>query len=214
MREWNRSSMIQYWDAVGAKYQLLFKDEFQGKPFDLKVLDAFAGSLKPGARVCDVGCGPCGHVTRLLADRRLDVIGVDVSPVCVDLARQLQRSLPFEVMDASALEFSISSLDGIVAYYLFHYIPLIQWPDVLSEFRRVVRPGGRILIVLKTGAGEGWIPDPLGETPDVFWAARSLKDLEEIVESSDFQITLGEQRGAMPREIAVDRIYLQAVCSK
>ena len=63
----HQSAIIRYWDCVAARYLELFRDEIRDKPFDLALLRKLADSIGKGARVCDVGCGPCAHVTRFLA---------------------------------------------------------------------------------------------------------------------------------------------------
>ena len=68
---WRRTG--QYWDSVADRYLELFRHELQEKPYDRDVIIAFTGMLSAGAPVCDAGCGPCAHVTRLLADAGLDV---------------------------------------------------------------------------------------------------------------------------------------------
>jgi len=210
----HQSAIIRYWDCVAARYLELFRDEIRDKPFDLALLRKLADSIGKGARACDVGCGPCAHVTRFLADAGLDIIGIDISPACINLARREQSSIEFRLMDAAALEFPTSSFDGLIAYYLLHYLPLRSWPQVLSGFARVLRPGGRLLVVQKIGRGEAWIPDPMGSDAETFWAATQQAELEEIVVSAGFRLLEGLTRGPLPAEIAVDRIYLLAERAK
>jgi ubiquinone/menaquinone biosynthesis C-methylase UbiE len=206
----HHDQVIRYWNSVAAQYLALFRDEMNGKPFDLSLLRRFAEHLGPHARVCDVGCGPCAHVTGLLAGFGLDVVGVDLSPICIELAGKENPSLDLRVMDAGDLEFEDSSLDGLVAYYLLHYLSQRSWPQVFAGFARVLRPGGRLLIVMKNGEGEGWIRDPLGGDLDTFWAACPMEELERLLQSAGFRVIESHTRHPLSHEIAVDRIYLQA----
>src|SRR6478609_9428926 len=91
--------VIRTWDARADRYLQLFRDEFAGKPFDQAVLADFAVRVGAGGRVCDAGCGPCSQVTALLVGHGLDVLGIDLSPRCVELARGEQPGHRFEVMD-------------------------------------------------------------------------------------------------------------------
>ncbi len=206
----HQAEVIRYWNSVAAQYLALFRNELQGKPLDLSLLRSFAEYLGPLTRVCDVGCGPCAHVTSLLAGFGLNVVGIDLSPVCIELAREEKPSLDLRVMDARELEFEDASLDGLVAYYLLHYLPQRSWQQVLRGFARVLRPGGRLLIVMKKGKGEGWIRDPLGGEIDTFWAACSAEELEDLLHSAGLRVIDSQIRLSLPQEIAVDRIYLQA----
>jgi len=208
------TALLSVADSVAAEYIARFRDELWSKPFDVSLLGAFAGSVGRGARVCDVGCGPCAHVTRLLADLGVETIGVDLSPGCIELARREQPALDLRVMDAMNLSFPASSFDGLVAYYLLHYLTRASWPLLLAEFARVLKPGGRLLVVLKAGEGEAWIPDPMGGAVETFWAACSRNELESFVSSAGFRLVEGSIRHALANEIAIDRIYLQAECAK
>jgi ubiquinone/menaquinone biosynthesis C-methylase UbiE len=209
-RTWNLESVTAYWDRVADRYLELFRDELGGKPFDLRALAAFADRVGRGGRVCDVGCGPCGHVTRYLADRGLEMIGVDVSPRCVALARREQPSLTFEQMDMASLVFPDGTMDGVVAYYAIHYQPAAALPAAIEEFFRVLRPGGELLVVAKAGDGEGWIEDPLGGGEPVFWAAFGADELAAAVAGGGFTVDRVEVRQPQADEIAADRIYVAA----
>jgi len=203
-------AVARCWDARASRYLELFRDEFQSKPYDLAVLETFAAALPAGARVCDAGCGPCGHVARILADRGLDVTGIDLSPKCVALARAEQPSLRFETMDMAAMAFGDCAFDGLIAYYALHDQPKSTLPAVFREFARVLRPGGRLLVVAKEGAGEGWIDDPMGLPAQVFWSAFSPGELRELCINAGFQTPSCAVRDPFPEEIPVRRIYLTA----
>ena len=203
-------AIARCWDARANRYLELFRDEFESKPYDVAVLETFAAALPAGARVCDAGCGPCGHVARILADRGLDVVGIDLSAKCVALARAEQPSLRFETMDMAAMAFGDCAFDGLIAYYALHDQPKSTLPAVFREFARVLRPGGRLLVVAKEGAGEGWIDDPMGLPAQVFWSAFSPGELRELCINAGFQTPSCAVRDPFPEEIPVRRIYLTA----
>jgi ubiquinone/menaquinone biosynthesis C-methylase UbiE len=160
--------------------------------------------------VCDAGCGPCGHVAALLASYGLRVVGIDISPVCVALASKEQPSLAFETMDMGKMRFPDGSLDGLVSYYSIHYQPKATLPDMLREFARVLRPGGRFLLVAKEGQGEGFIEDPMGSGEQVFWSDFSDTELQELLRNAGFTNTSCTVRDPLPDEIQVRRIFVTA----
>jgi SAM-dependent methyltransferase len=108
------------------------------------------------------------------------------------------------------LYFRSAAHNGLVAYYLLHYLPQQSWQQVFAGFARVLRPGGRLLIVMKKGEGEGWIRDPLGGDIDTFWAACSAEELEGLLQSAGLRVIDSHTRLPLPQEIAVDRFYLHA----
>lgn len=152
------ADVVRTWDARAEHYLRLFRHELHGKPFDLEALHAFADRVGVGGKVYDAGCGPCGHVTALLASRGLDVLGIDLSSRCVELARREQPGCRFAVMDQGAI--GAGPLDGLVAYYSLHDQPKRLLPATLASWASAIRPGGQLLIVAKEGMGDGVIDDP------------------------------------------------------
>jgi len=204
------AAISHYWDVVGARYLELFRDEFDGKPGDKRMITRFAADLGAGAKVCDAGCGPCGHVTRLLADADVDAMGVDLSPVCVALARQEQPGLRFEAMDMGRMTFADGAFQGLVSYYALHYLPQSSLSGVIAEFTRVLASGGRLLLVVKQGTQDGWIDDPMGSGEKTYWREFQPAELVALAAANGFAEIQCEVRAALPDEIAVPRIYLTA----
>jgi ubiquinone/menaquinone biosynthesis C-methylase UbiE len=206
-----RAGVVRYWNAVSPRYLDLFRDELSEKPDDVARLTVFAASLPEGGTVCDLGCGPCAHVTQVLADFGLRVTGIDISDVAIDLARREHPGLDLRVMDASALSFRDRGFDGLTAVYLIHYLPQAEWPALFAECVRVLKPGGKLLIVAKEGDGEGLIADPLGGDIETFWSASSPAALEAAVTAAGLHVTETFVRDALAGEIPVRRIFMTAV---
>lgn len=205
-----RSQTARYWDQVAPRYLKLFRNELDQKPFDRELLSAFAASLPQGARVLDAGCGPCGHVTRLLADAGLQMTGIDLSPNCIALARTEQPALTFAAQDMTATTFDAGSFAGLVAYYSLHYLPRTNHDAAFHEFARLLAPGGQLLIAVKEGSSEGWIDDPMGTGERVFWCEFQADELSKLVTEAGFSVLRCTVRDPLPGEIAVRRIYLLA----
>lgn len=105
---------------------------------------------RPGERVLDIGSGP-GYLAAALAERvgrTGAVCAVDPSPAMNALAAQKAHDLPqvtIEVGDALALPFPDGGFDAAVSTQVFEYVA--DMPAALAELRRVLRPGGRALIL-------------------------------------------------------------------
>ncbi|MEU1432842.1 class I SAM-dependent methyltransferase [Streptomyces sp. NPDC005786] len=200
--------VVRTWEARADHYLRLFRHELHGKPFDLEALNAFAGRVAEGGRVYDAGCGPCGHVTELLTARGLDVLGIDLSPSCVALARQEKPGCRFAVMDQR--DVAGERLDGLVSYYSLHDQPKRELATTLTSWAVAIRPGGQLLIVAKEGAHDGVIDDPLGGDLLVYWAEFTEYELRAAVGAAAFRIDDCTVREAYDDEIPTRRIYLAA----
>lgn len=96
--------------------------------------------LAPGVRVLEVGSGS-GHLTKRLAARGVDVIGVDANPNAAEVA----GSDRVRTMRAEALDFDDCSFDAIVSVHAIEHIPALE--AALVEMDRVLRPGGEALFI-------------------------------------------------------------------
>ena len=100
-------------------------------------------------RVLELGCGT-GNLQRALATQReLWSVGLDASPqMLVVTRRKLAVSGQSENLTravAQALPFSVASFDSVVATFPTEYIIDMA---TLAELRRVLRPGGRVVVAL------------------------------------------------------------------
>ena len=103
-----------------------------------------AGDVQ-GRRVLDAGCGS-GTLTEALRARGALVTGFDSSPAMLELARErLGEDVDLQVADISLpLPFADGAFDDVVAALVLHYLE--DWTAPLSELRRVLKPGGRLLL--------------------------------------------------------------------
>src|SRR3954468_15006261 len=152
-------------DAPG--YAEKVRGLLDGKPYLRASLALFADQVHSagGGPVADVGCGP-GYVTGYLHDAGVDAFGIDLSPEMVAIARRDHPDLRFEVGTMTDLDLENDSVVGIVAFWSVIHVPDDSVPGVFAEFRRVVRPGGRVLIGFHVGdetrhTSEGYTGRPI-----------------------------------------------------
>ena len=144
------TSLQAGYDKVAGHYVERIFNELDHKPLDRLLLDRFAGSIGSSGRICDLGCGP-GHVTTYLRERGVDVFGIDLSSAMVDQARQLCPGIEFNTGNMLSLELESESLAGIVAFYSIIHVPRDDVVSALAEMKRVLEPGGRLLLAFHIG---------------------------------------------------------------
>jgi ubiquinone/menaquinone biosynthesis C-methylase UbiE len=126
--------------------QMAAATAFHAQPV-LEWLVRGAGSWS-SARVLDMACGP-GIIAEAVAPHVRQLIGIDVSPLMIQLARERfdkahRTNGCFGVVSAGALPFAGKEFDQVITRLSFHHFPDI--PAVLSEIRRVLRPMGRLIV--------------------------------------------------------------------
>ena len=115
--------------------------------------------LRPGESVLDVGCGP-GFLAAEMADEvgpRGRVVGIDVSPDMLALAReQCGRFGQIDIRDgdAIALPFADAMFDVVISTQVYEYVHDIA--KALGEVTRVLRLGGRLLVVATDWESSVW----------------------------------------------------------
>ena len=138
------------YSARADEYAALLGSMDAVRPDDRALVDAWADG-QSGALV-DAGCGP-GHWTAHLAQQGHRVSGIDAAPEFVEHARRTHgASVDFRVGSLDALPLADGSVDGVLAWYsVIHHEPSrIGGP--LDEFRRVLTPGGGLLLGFFEGA--------------------------------------------------------------
>ena len=105
----------------------------------------FARELVAGRRVLDAACGE-GYGSALLAETASRVSGVDVSAQAVEHAteRYSAANLEFHQADCLALPFPDDQFDCVVSFETLEHLE--NHEQLLAEFRRVLRPGGFLLV--------------------------------------------------------------------
>jgi ubiquinone/menaquinone biosynthesis C-methylase UbiE len=140
------------YDRTAVVYAERFHQHLDDKPVDLAVVTAFAGLILKGENrhVLDVGCGT-GVTTALLDGCGVKASGVDLSSSMVSQARRLNPGLQFSVESMTGLDVADESVGGICAWYSIIHVPDEHLPGVFSEFRRVLVPGGLVLLAFQVG---------------------------------------------------------------
>src|SRR6476660_6291107 len=87
------------YNQTADKYHNHFKNEINQKEYDRLLLDKFSDMLSSNSLICDVGCGPSGHIGKYLFDKGHQVVGIDISQKCIDIATSYHPQMDFKVMD-------------------------------------------------------------------------------------------------------------------
>ncbi len=145
------------YDAAAAPYAkavgVRLSEAFEG-PVDRALLVAFVELVGPSpGLVADVGCGP-GRVAAFVASHGLDVVGVDLSPAMLAVARAAHPDLRFEEGTLTALPFDDRSLAAAVLWYSIIHTRPEELPEVFAEMARVLEPSGELLVGFQAGGGE------------------------------------------------------------
>ena len=144
----------------------------------VKVVLEHLGNLN-GKRVADVGCGK-GRFARIVKDRNLGG-----SVVALDLAEAMLRAIPPDIerlaASMTALPLATEAFDGAYATESLEHA--VDIPAAVAELARIVKPGGRIVIIDKNAEAWGRLKTPDWEQ----WFGR--KELEKLLSRHCREVT-------------------------
>ena len=103
-------------------------------------------ALPSGARVLDVGCGT-GRWVRRYREAGLAATGIDATPDMLRWARQMESAAVLAAGEAHRLPFAHASFDCVSDVTVIQHIPAAQQLQALAEMARVVKPGGRMILM-------------------------------------------------------------------
>jgi ubiquinone/menaquinone biosynthesis C-methylase UbiE len=198
------------YDRVSRQYVERLLHEFDHKPLDRELLDRFAKQVTSKGRACDLGCGP-GQVARYLHGRGADVFGIDLSPMMVERAREANPDIEFRQGNMQKLDLPDESLAGIAAFYSIIHIPRGEVTQVLKELRRVLQPGGVLLLAFHRGEEVRHLDEWWEQPVSLDFTFFEPEEMSNYLRAADLQVDEVIERAPYPEiETQTQRVYIFA----
>jgi SAM-dependent methyltransferase len=134
--------------------------------------------------VLDIGCGN-GALLKELSPRISSGVGIDLSEKILDRARVLNKendNLTFKAINGPTIPMEDQSLDLVISMLSFRYL---DWDPLMDEIKRVLKPGGKILILDMVT-----VPVKLSEFPT--FIAHKLKQRKQLKKYPEFNKNLAK----------------------
>ncbi|MFE5599117.1 class I SAM-dependent methyltransferase [Streptomyces coelicoflavus] len=129
-------------DALGAEYE----KAFAGSRTHRRSLEWLLARLAPGSRVLDVGSGTGRPTAETLANAGHVVLGIDVSPVMVQLAAQQVPAATFQCADVRDVPLADGSFDAVCVYFSLLQLDRREQRDLVRRLARLLRPEGYLVL--------------------------------------------------------------------
>lgn len=157
-------------------------------------------ALTEDSLVLDAGCG-AGMFTHMAVATGAQVIGVDAAPGLLEMARERNPQTNFLEEDLESLPFASESFHVVAGFNSFQYAG--NFTAALSEAKRVLKPGGRLVVGIwdKPGMSEATevlkaistlLPPPPPGTPGPFALSEDGR-IEQVFQSLGLKLVSGEQ---------------------
>lgn len=198
------------YDQIAGEYAERCFYELDNKPKDRELLDRLAAEVKSLGPICDMGCGP-GEIARYLKDRGADALGVDLSPKMVEKARQLSPDITFQQGDMMYLDVPDNTWGGIAAFYSIIHIPRDKVVEALREMKRVLQPGGLLLLTFHIGSETLHVDDMWGKNVSMDFYYFEREEMEEYLSLAGLENIEAIERPPYPEvEYQSHRAYIFA----
>jgi cyclopropane fatty-acyl-phospholipid synthase-like methyltransferase len=173
------------YDRIAERY----REWSRGGEVRQRFLREALGRLSAGSRVLDLGCGGGVPVAEALA-RDHDVLGIDISPRQVELAREAVPAARFQVADLTTFSPERADFDAVVSFYALGHIPGALHGQVFTRVAGWLAPGGFLLTSAPVGGDDGVQPDWLGVP--MFFGGIGERATLEAVTAAGLEIDLAE----------------------
>ncbi|MDQ3749183.1 MAG: class I SAM-dependent methyltransferase [Acidobacteriota bacterium] len=199
------------YDPVAEDYAEEFRDELSKKPFDCQKLDRLIEKVGGQDTICDLGCG-AGQIANYLSSRGANVYGIDLSPEMVKQAQRLNPEISFRQGNMLDLrEVADNSFGGIAAFYSIIHIPRDSVVEALREIKRVLRPGGVLLLTFHIGQEIRHLDELFGKKVSLDFVFFETEEMKQYLERAGFKIKEATEREPYPEvEVQTRRAYIFA----
>ena len=143
------SETFKTWNKVASLYQ----DKFMDLDLYNETFDVICNSLnKFNSKILDVGCGP-GNITKYLLSKRpdLDIIGIDIAPNMIDLAKRNNPNAIFKIMDSREISKIKTKYDAIVCGFCLPYLSHSDAEIFIFDAKNLLNQNGLLYISFVEG---------------------------------------------------------------
>lgn len=163
-----------------------YADEFYYDTSDDKYIDKFLQKLN-GKRVLDVGCG-LGEDCKRIEENGFDATGIDLSENMLKIEKNKYPNGKFEIMDMTNITYPENSFDEIISNCSLIHIPTELLPQTLETFKRVLKPNGKLLLILQEGRGEKMVEEPFKPGTYIYMNYFSVESITKLLREHNFKV--------------------------
>ena len=162
------------------------KSRYVAETFDAALLPLLKSERVP-VRLLDFGCGT-GIFTVKAQPYVKEIMGIDISPGLLDVARELAAKNGVEISfiqsDGGRLPFPDHAVNRVLAREVLCHVPDEAMADILKDFGRILEPMGKVYLLEQVSESPFWQRHP--KTP--LTRKRSVDELIDLFKTAGFEL--------------------------
>lgn len=152
----------------------------------------------PKPNLLEIACGP-GNITKYILSKNptLTILGIDLAPKMVELAKLNCPEATFEVMDCRQISSLKTKYDGIIVSFCLPYLNKSELENLVKDISGLLQPGGKLYLSTIEGVhkNSGYKKGSTGD--EIFMHYYEFADIETIFSDAHLQI-ISEKRVSVP----------------
>ena len=184
-------SVIRDYNDIASEYC----DEFCCTEVYNVFIDKWLQLMKKGI-ILDVGCGGGNNCQYINEKEGFEAFGIDFSDGMIAEARKRYPNVKIFKMDMTNVTFPDQTFDGILSNCSLIHIPTELLSQTIRGFKRILKPNGKILLIVLEGDGEEMTEEPYREGQDVYAYTKyfTSKEISKILNDNGFRVDSIERR--------------------
>lgn len=190
---------------------LEYCDEFCNIDVYNGFIDKWLQTMQKG-NILDAGCGGGNNCQYINEKDGFQAYGIDFSDAMIAEARKRFPNVKIKKMDMTNISFPDQIFDGILSNCSLMHIPLELLSQTLQGFKRILKPKGKLLLIVLEGNGEEMVePYRQGLDIHVYTKYFTAEEFSKILNDNGFKVDEIEKRETESgNELAVKELVVYA----
>lgn len=201
-------SVIKDYDDIASEYC----DEFCSTKVYDEFIDKWLQTIHSG-NILDVGCGGGNNCQYINEKDGFQAYGIDFSDGMIAEARKRYPNVKIKKMDMTNITFPDQTFDGILSNCSLIHIPTELLTQTLKGFKRVLKPNGKLLLIVLDGNGEEMAEEPYREGQGVYAYTKyfTADEISKLLNDSGFKVdTIETRKTESENELAGGELVIYA----
>ena len=146
--------------------------------------------------ILDAGCGGGNNCQYINEKDGFQAYGIDFSDAMIAEARKRYPNVKIKKMDMTNISFPNQIFDGILSNCSLMHIPLELLSQTLQGFKRILKPKGKLLLIVLEGNGEEMVEEPYRQGLDIHVYTKyfTAEEISKILNDNGFKVDEIEKR--------------------